>query len=97
MPMRPRLWSLSGLAVELGVNVRTLAARLKHTKSDGKVGGNPAWFMTTAMEAMQGDRPDNNVARDKIGVELELIARDLQAGLAQMRSEPKSRPSPRAG
>ena len=51
MAMRPKLWSLSGLAVEFGRNVRTVGKALGSTPPDGQVAGHDAWRMETALAA----------------------------------------------
>jgi hypothetical protein len=88
MAMVARLWSLSGLAVELNGNPRTLSRRLKHTRPDGKLNGNPAWLLSTAICAMKIDQPRRGGATDEIGADLMKLAHDFQAGLVQMRAEP---------
>jgi hypothetical protein len=52
--MTTRLWSISALAVELGMDRRTVAARLSTVPADGQLNGKPAWRLTTALAALQG-------------------------------------------
>jgi hypothetical protein len=53
MALTKKLWSLSGLAVELDVNVRTIAAALSNVPSDGTIeGGHQGGFLLTALEAL---------------------------------------------
>jgi hypothetical protein len=53
MPMRPQLWSLSGLATELKVTLRTISQALATVPSDGKTElGHDGWRMLTALEAL---------------------------------------------
>ena len=59
MAMRPKLWSLNGLSVELGIGARALAKKLKHTPPDGKVGGREGWYMSSAVSAIENDRGGN--------------------------------------
>jgi hypothetical protein len=54
--MTARLWSLNALAVELGMDRRTVAARLRGVRPDGSLKGHPAWFLTTALRAVGGPR-----------------------------------------
>jgi hypothetical protein len=53
--MMPQLFSISGLAVELKVDRRTIAAKLRNTKPDGLLPrGSPGWRLTTALRALKG-------------------------------------------
>jgi hypothetical protein len=52
MAMRQQLWSISGLAVELEVDRRTLAVALKGVPPDGKLGKHDAWRLLTALTAL---------------------------------------------
>jgi hypothetical protein len=53
--MTPQLFSISGLAVELGVDRRTIAAKLRNVRPDGDLpGGSPGWRLTTALRALHG-------------------------------------------
>jgi hypothetical protein len=53
MPMLPQIFSISGLAVELGVDRRTVAAKLRNVRPDGDLpGGLPGWRLLTAMNAL---------------------------------------------
>jgi hypothetical protein len=54
MSMRPRLWSLNGLATELGRDRRTMGKVLATSPADGKLSGHPAWLLTTALRALDG-------------------------------------------
>jgi hypothetical protein len=59
--MLPQLFSVSGLAVELGLDRRTVAAKLRNLRPDGILpGGFPAWRLTTALPAMNGPRWTSN-------------------------------------
>lgn len=53
MPMKRKLWTISGLAVELDRDRRTIAAGLKAAPPDGKSGVYDAWLLTTALAALQ--------------------------------------------
>jgi hypothetical protein len=55
MAMTARLWSISALAVELGVDRRTVGKRLARVPPDGRLNGSPAWRLTTALEAVRPD------------------------------------------
>lgn len=52
-----RLWSQNALAEELGVDRRTVKARLADVPPDGTLRGHPAWFLSTAAPAVLGLRP----------------------------------------
>ena len=53
MAMMARLWSISALAVELNLDRRTVAARLRGVRPDGKLHGSPAWLLSTALRALR--------------------------------------------
>jgi phage terminase Nu1 subunit (DNA packaging protein) len=50
--MTPRLWTVNGLATELGLDRRSLASRLATTPADSQVQGRPAWLMKNALVAL---------------------------------------------
>lgn len=53
MGMTRKLWSLNGLATELDYDRRTVAATLKKIRPDGRLNGNPAWFLDTALNVLK--------------------------------------------
>lgn len=58
MSMVKKLWSLSALAVELDRDRRTVAKVLGSVPPDGKTNGHRAWFLQTALSALdQAIRP----------------------------------------
>jgi phage terminase Nu1 subunit (DNA packaging protein) len=77
MAMLPKLYTVSGLAVELGMDRRTIAAKLRDVRADGEVHGHPAWRIRTAAIAVlgTGDRPDLSAARAKLASTQEELAR----------------------
>jgi hypothetical protein len=78
MAMRPGLFSLSGLAVELGVDRRTVAAKLRNVRPDGNLpGGTSGWRLNTALRALDGPR----LGSSRSG-EFDLIADILESRLA---------------
>ena len=89
---QPALWSLNGLASELGLDRRTLAKRLRGVPPDGDRNGNPAWKMQTVLDALR--RAEG--ARDRSGryantVALTAIERaegNVESFLAKLRGEP---------
>ncbi|MER8844031.1 MULTISPECIES: hypothetical protein [Mesorhizobium] len=59
MAMTRQLFSISGLAVELDRDRRTIAKALERVPAEGTVsGGHQAWYLSTAMRAMKGGRGD---------------------------------------
>jgi len=50
--MRKQLWTISGIAVELDRDRRTIADALSHVSADGEKAGRSAWFMTSAIRAL---------------------------------------------
>jgi hypothetical protein len=55
MAMTRQLWTLNGLATELGKDRRTLGRALRHVPADGTTrGGYQGWFMETALRALSG-------------------------------------------
>jgi hypothetical protein len=56
MAMTRQLWTLNGLATELGKDRRTLGRALRHVPADGTTrSGHKGWFMETALRAL-GDK-----------------------------------------
>ena len=67
----PQLWSLNGLASEVGLDRRTLAKRLKGTAPDGQLNGNPAWHLSTVLKVLQrSERPAASSATCRVEPEL---------------------------
>ena len=60
MAMTKKLYSISGLAIELDRDRRTIAQALKAIPPDGKVGAHDGWFLSTASKALE--RPAAAVA-----------------------------------
>jgi hypothetical protein len=56
MAMTKQLWSISGLAVELAKDRRTIARALNSVPPDGHISGEKAWYLTTVLEAFAGGR-----------------------------------------
>src|SRR4051794_35408400 len=52
MAMTKSLWSLNALSVELERDRRTIAAALSGVSPDGTRQGHPAWFLSTALRAL---------------------------------------------
>src|SRR3954451_9489916 len=78
MAMRPKLWTIIGLATELGVDRRTVAAKLAAVAPDGSVQGHQAWRMRTAVAAIasaSGGGSDLSAARAKLATTQEELTR----------------------
>lgn len=53
MAMTRQLWTINGLATELGKDRRTLAKALRHVPADGTTrGGYQGWYMETALRTL---------------------------------------------
>src|SRR5215210_5083169 len=63
MSMTRQLYSLSALATELRRDRRTVAAALSGVPGDGAKQGHPAWFLTTALQALE-PKPERWTAGD---------------------------------
>jgi hypothetical protein len=88
MALTAKLWSLSALAMELGKNVRTLGRALAMTPPDGKIGRHDAWYLQTALRALERHEGPPSSGIDAICGELESLAVQIDAALADMRKEP---------
>ncbi len=62
LSMTAQLWSINGLAAELGKDRRTVASALRTVPPDGKLQGHPAWFLATALATL---RPEHAAAPDR--------------------------------
>ena len=58
MSMTARLWSISALSVELCMDRRTVAHRLRNVPADGQLRGKPAWYLATALDALRPGKGD---------------------------------------
>jgi hypothetical protein len=55
MAMMPQIFSISGLSVDLGMDRRTIAAKLRNVRPDGvSPSGSPGWRLSTAYRALHG-------------------------------------------
>jgi hypothetical protein len=100
MPMRPRLWSISALAVETRKNPRTIARALRATPAEGTVsGGHDGWFLSTALAALASyERSSDQLAVRPLSsgngggasaalpAQLEQLAGDIDAGMRRFRA-----------
>ena len=53
MAMQAKLWTVNGLATELGRDRRTIAKALDGVPPDGAVGKGRGWYLTTAIRALE--------------------------------------------
>jgi hypothetical protein len=67
MAMTPGLWTISALAVELDMDRRTVAKRLRHARPAGAVRGHPAWRFTDALRALEGVRDEEDEGEEAVG------------------------------
>jgi hypothetical protein len=90
MPQTARLWTIAGLATELGRNVRTIASALRNTPPDGKCGRHPGWRMSTAVArlSLPADRRRSNGGNEELYSDIERLAGDLQRNLEKLAAEP---------
>jgi hypothetical protein len=56
MAMRPGLYTISGLGIELELDRRTIAAALREIPADGEVEGHAGWRMVSALAALGYNR-----------------------------------------
>jgi hypothetical protein len=75
MAMTRQLWSINGLATELGKDRRTLGRALRHVPADGTTqSGYNGWFMETALRALS-DKGKARVEEEATPPGLEIIDR----------------------
>jgi hypothetical protein len=68
MATPPRLWSLSALSAEFGLDRRTTAKRMASVPPDGLLARNAAWFLSTAAPVLLskdggGANPVDSIAK----------------------------------
>ena len=83
MAMTARLWSISALAVELDMDRRTVAAKLRHVPPAGKLGKHDAWRLTDVLPVLVGrqvSRPSPRVAAPPGFTALERVHDRFEAG-----------------
>ena len=83
MALMSKLWSLSALSVELGINIRTLARRLRDSPPDGKLGQHDAWYLKSVLAAL--DRPQGSGGSSDAIVAIEQAGADVEDLLDQLR------------
>jgi hypothetical protein len=90
MAMTPKLFTISGAAVELGVDRRTVAAALADVVPDGKVGKIAAWRLRTVLRALGVRlRGSSNMESTSADLdELERLNEVLTEGFKRVEAEP---------
>jgi hypothetical protein len=89
MSMTAKLYTISGLAVELNRDRRTVGKSLSRTPPDGQTeAGDPGWYLTTALRSL--GRSDG---RDRYGDDADLNALEAAAAVVDdlldaLRAEP---------
>jgi hypothetical protein len=92
MAMQPRLFSIEGLAVELGRDRRTVAKALRGVPAEGETSGRPAWRIATAVAALRR-REDTNGGSNHHALEVatreaERLADEIEEAFERMRQQP---------
>jgi hypothetical protein len=83
--MARKLYSLNALAEELGRDRRLVTRALDGVSPDGELFGRPAWFLRTALSAIDpSDRPSGDA--ESVVDELEAIGDELRANLRKLAS-----------
>jgi hypothetical protein len=76
MAMTRQLWTLNGLATELGKDRRTLGRLLRHVPADGTArGGYKGWFMETVLRALSDDSASASGKHTTTPIGFEIIDR----------------------
>jgi hypothetical protein len=92
MAMTAKLFSISGLAIELDRDRRTIGKALARVPPDGKTAdGGAAWHLTTALAALdrnEGRRRSDSGGDDGDIREVEFAARKLHELFERLRAEP---------
>lgn len=93
MSMMPKLYSLHGLAVEVGLDRRAVAKLLRSTPPDGSMKGGARWRLSTLLQAIEDQRPHrrggnghahSNPELLRITEKIEAITNTLNARLARL-------------
>ena len=91
MSMTAKFYSISALATELQRDRRTVAKALARVAPDGKTpSGDPAWFLTTALTALDRneDRRSHHGGDNRDIDEVEVASQKLHELLERLRAEP---------
>jgi hypothetical protein len=79
MSMIPTLFTIEGLANELGYDRRTIARALRSVAPDGERKGKPVWRMATALKVL--NRRSGGGGTEAAAAEIQETTDRLQAGL----------------
>jgi hypothetical protein len=98
---KKQLWSLNGIANEVGKNFRTVSRALEDVRPDGGAkDGNPRWYLATAVAALGArarltGRPSGSRAPERYDAKLEAQIAEIEHSgaevdqlLARLRGEP---------
>jgi len=82
--MTKKLWSINALSVELGMDRRTIASRLRNTPARGKHKGHDVWYLSDALAVCAPNKRQTNDSNRPEGLEaLRQYERDdVTAGMA---------------
>jgi hypothetical protein len=84
-----KLFSVNALSEEIGIDRRTMSARLRDFSPDGQLNGHNAYFLSSALAAVYEGGPAS--VPDELAMALrtvERISTDLQRGLNSLEREP---------
>jgi hypothetical protein len=79
MSMTPTLFSIEGIATELGRDRRTVARALRDLPPDGEVRGKPAWRLASVIRIL--NRREGGAGSETAASEIEETCGRLQSGL----------------
>ncbi len=94
MAMRPALYSINGLSVELGRNARAISKALADVPPDGRTGLKkvPAWRLATALKALsrheRSGRSNAGAEFDRAAAEVENVVAELNDALKMLVAVP---------
>jgi hypothetical protein len=97
MAMTARLLGINAIAVELDKDRRTISRALRQVPPDGKAdNGNKAWFLTTALRALEMTEGRHRAAGGGLGddaviIELDYAGRRMCEMIDRLRDEPDVR------
>jgi DNA-binding transcriptional MocR family regulator len=83
MPMTPQLFSIEGLAIELGFDRRTVGRALRDVPADGTIKGRPGWRLKTAIRVLNRRDGKSGTGSEAAADEIEQVAEQLEAGLSE--------------
>jgi hypothetical protein len=85
-----QLWSINSLAIELNRDPRTVKKALERIDPDGMIGRHPAWFLTSATQALAPvERRFRSASRDDEAAadDVEAVWGDLRRGFTNLERE----------